>query len=359
MRLTCLLIGQDNLLIQCGKYLLEKNHQIKWVVTCVSAIQTWCEENNIPCINSLDELPLPRESSVDYLFSIVNGKILRSDDLKIARFAAINYHDSILPKYAGVNATTWSILNGETSHGITWHIINEKIDKGDIVYQSDFPLSTDETALTLNLRCFEEAVLGFREIISKIESSNLTTKQQALENRSYYGINQLLPNLGFINWDVADANSILTINRALNFGNYSNNIGLLKIYLDNTFVIVKEIEVSVQSCESQQGGRVLAIENDGLLISTTTQPVLIKKFIRLDGKIISGCKLASIFGIKVNSQLPNLEKSFLQNFSTLYKQALSHEKYWLAQLTMINEHNFFVDRLAVQNGLHQNFQLWI
>ena len=141
MAFTCLLIGQDNLLIQCGKFLLERNHQIKWVVSSVQSIQIWCNENNISYVNSLEELPETREASVDYLFSIVNGIILTKEDLKIPRYAAINYHDSLLPKYAGVNATTWSLLEGETNHGITWHIIDERIYMGGILYQNKFAMA--------------------------------------------------------------------------------------------------------------------------------------------------------------------------------------------------------------------------
>lgn len=353
MRLTCLLIGQDNLLIQCGKFLLERNHQIKWVVTPVRSIQTWCAEQQIPWVTSIDELPAEREQSVDYLFSIVNGKILTSDDLKIARYASINYHDSLLPKYAGVNATTWSILNGETSHGITWHVINEGIDEGDIVYQGQFPISSNETALTLNLRCFEEAVKGFAELIHKIETSSLVGHKQQKEGRSYYGINQVLPDMGFINWKTADANSILRFYRALSFGNYSNNVGLLKIYLNDSYLIVLEAEIFEQSCSIQQGGVILSMGDEGLLVTTICQPILLKKLMTFDGKIVTAGQLSQFYGLSINQQLPFIEEDFLQSNTVLYKKALSHERYWLSQLTHIAEHSFFSDRMLDQNNPHK------
>lgn len=349
MRLTCLLIGQDNLLIQCGKYLLEKKHEIKWVVSQVQSIQSWCDEHHIPWVPSLKDLPEYKEQSVDYLFSIVNGKILSKEDLKIARCAAINYHDSLLPKYAGVHATTWSILNGETIHGITWHLINEGIDEGDIVYQGQFPIAANETALTLNLRCFEEAVKGFADLIGKIETATLTTQKQRNDNRSYFGLNHVLPNMGLINWKTADAHSILSFNRALNFGNYSNNVGLLKIYLKDSFLIVLDVELTVQKNSTQQGGLVLSLGKDGLLISTTTQPILIKQLITTDGKTVTADDLTQTYGIGLNSQLPFIEESLIQNNSPTYKKALSHEKYWITQLIHIKEHSFFSDRMRDLN----------
>ncbi|MBA2655836.1 MAG: AMP-binding protein [Tatlockia sp.] len=354
MHLTCLLIGQDNLLIQCAKFLLARDHQIKWIVSSVESVQSWCEEHKIPCISSLQELPLPKEACVDYLFSIVNGAILKSDDLNLARVAAINYHDSLLPKYAGINATSWSILNGETHHGITWHLINEAIDKGDIVYQNKFALSVNETALSLNLRCFEEAFNGFTDIINKLETGTLSTEKQKIENRSYYGLNAVLPNMGFINWEKADANSITTSYRALNFGNYSNNLGSLKIYLKNTFLIIDNVEQSTLHSNNQPSGTVLAIENDGLIISTQTKPILIKTLRGINGKVTTASELTSKYHLTVNAQLPQLEETLVQSFTPFYKKALTSEKYWLAQLNLLTEHSFFVERIFDQNIEHQH-----
>lgn len=345
MRLTCLLIGQDTLLIQCGKLLLEQNHQIKWVVTPVPSIQSWCDEHHIPWVTSLSQLPVGKEQSVDYLFSIVNSKILTKADLKIARCASINYHDSLLPKYAGVNATTWSILNAEQYHGITWHLINEGIDKGDIVYQGSFPLTENETALTLNLRCFEEAVKGFSEILQKIKTSTLNPLIQHKENRSYYAINHVLPEMGFINWNTAVAQSLIRLSRALNFGNYPNNVGALKLYLKETFLIVLDIALSSRECTSKHGGLVLALDNEGLVLSTTTQPIVIKKLITSDGTVVTANDLTEIYGVAVNSHLPQITEQLLEKNTQTYKKALTHEKYWLEQIAHIKEHNFFTDRM--------------
>ena len=353
MAFTCLLIGQDNLLIQCGKFLLERNHQIKWVVSSVQSIQIWCNENNISYVNSLEELPETREASVDYLFSIVNGIILTKEDLKIPRYAAINYHDSLLPKYAGVNATTWSLLEGETNHGITWHIIDERIDMGGILYQNKFAMAENETVLTLNFRCFEEAVKGFIDIITRIETSTLSIKLQELELRSYFSLSHVLPDLGFINWKLADATSIPQMHRALHFGNYSNNVGVLNIDLENTFLIVEDVVQANFSSNVEENGKVLSIGKDGLVISTTTQPIIIKKLQTIDGKNLQLSELMTTFGITVNSQLPQLDELFVQNYKSLYKKALSREKYWLSQLTNIIEHSFFADRMFEENIEYQ------
>ena len=57
----------------------------------------------------------------DYLFSVANLAMLPPSLLHAARLGAINFHDGPLPRFAGLNATSWALLSGATSHGITWH----------------------------------------------------------------------------------------------------------------------------------------------------------------------------------------------------------------------------------------------
>ena len=75
------------------------------------------------------------KTSFDFLFSIVNSQILFPSLLKLPREFAINFHDALLPKYAGVHATSWAIFNQEKTHGITWHVMSEIVDSGDILKQ--------------------------------------------------------------------------------------------------------------------------------------------------------------------------------------------------------------------------------
>ena len=74
----------------------------------------------------------------------------RAKSLAQAGKGAINFHDGPLPRYAGLNAPVWAIINGEPDHGITWHMIEGGVDEGDILEQRLFELASEETALTLN-----------------------------------------------------------------------------------------------------------------------------------------------------------------------------------------------------------------
>ena len=55
------------------------------------------------------------------------------------------FHDSLLPKYRGFAPTVWSIVNGESSTGVTLMEIAEEVDAGDVVDQLKVPIGETDT----------------------------------------------------------------------------------------------------------------------------------------------------------------------------------------------------------------------
>ena len=106
----------------------------------------------------------------DWLFSIANLAIVPDAVLAKATSGAINFHDGPLPRYAGLNAPVWALLNRETRHGVTWHLIEGGIDEGDIVEQRRFDLDAGETALTLNTKCYAAAIESFGALVAALET---------------------------------------------------------------------------------------------------------------------------------------------------------------------------------------------
>ena len=58
-----------------------------------------------------------------------------SSIFSIGRFGTLNIHDALLPKYGGLSAEQWVILNGEKKTGVTVHFVTDMMDAGPIVYQ--------------------------------------------------------------------------------------------------------------------------------------------------------------------------------------------------------------------------------
>ncbi|MGH8259219.1 MAG: formyltransferase family protein, partial [Steroidobacteraceae bacterium] len=57
----------------------------------------------------------------EYLFTFYYRLMLERRLLACARWAALNMHGSLLPKYRGRAPVNWAILNGETETGATLH----------------------------------------------------------------------------------------------------------------------------------------------------------------------------------------------------------------------------------------------
>lgn len=53
----------------------------------------------------------------------------------------INVHGSLLPKYRGMHSTFWAIMNGEKELGISFHIVDQYMDSGEIIGQYKFDYS--------------------------------------------------------------------------------------------------------------------------------------------------------------------------------------------------------------------------
>jgi hypothetical protein len=144
------LIGETSLLIRCAGILLHHHLPIGGIISTNGRVAAWAKERSIPCLSSgEDRLPFLRQEPFDYLFSIVNGAVLPEEVWRLPAHGAINYHDGPLPRYAGVHATSWALLIRERSHAVSWHMVESRIDAGNILKQWPVTIDEGETALVL------------------------------------------------------------------------------------------------------------------------------------------------------------------------------------------------------------------
>ena len=104
-----------------------------------------------------------RSHGADVAVVVAYGRILPKDYLEAFPHGAINVHFSLLPKYRGAAPVNWAIVNGETVTGVTTMKMDEGLDTGDILLQSDTPIGEEETSVELMSRL---AVDG-AELLSK------------------------------------------------------------------------------------------------------------------------------------------------------------------------------------------------
>ncbi len=93
----------------------------------------------------------------DLLVSFAFGKIFGPRFMALFPLGGINIHPSLLPRWRGATPIPAAILAGDRETGITLQTIAPKMDAGDILEQSRFPLEGTETTAGLSARVAAEA----------------------------------------------------------------------------------------------------------------------------------------------------------------------------------------------------------
>jgi len=331
-RLTCYVIGDDSLLIQCSETLLRKDHEIFGVITSNSNIKKWAAEKDLRVYNPDKSLvQILNSKPYDYLFSITNLQILADEIVNSPQKAAINFHDGPLPKYAGINATSWALMDRVKNYGITWHEITSEVDKGDILKQVLFDVSENETALSLNAKCFEAGSNSFEELVDELASGNVKRIKQNFEERTYFGKFKRPANAALINWN-NEAETISAFVRALNFGRYTNPLGLPKVKTGERYFIITDLE-STKKKSDEKPGTVTEVGKDYLLISTMSFDVKATKILSTFGKTLTTDQLTDEYFIKAESRLSQPEGETSQKLSDFYSSIAKKEEYWVKQIS--------------------------
>ena len=136
---------------------------------------------------------------------IAFGLIFPAEILVDKKF--INVHFSLLPKYRGASPVQSAILDGQKTSGITWQIMAQKLDAGDILYQKSYPLKAKTTAT-----CWEffatETACEFKNFLDKYFQKQLTAIPQNELEATFCG--KCKKSDGEINFKTMTAEAIFT-----------------------------------------------------------------------------------------------------------------------------------------------------
>jgi methionyl-tRNA formyltransferase len=216
------LVGGESLLVECAQTLQAAGFGVCAIVSRNPAIRRWAVTQQIATFDEPTQLLQPgAPRGFGYLFSITHLAILPPEVIALATRAAINFHDGPLPEYAGLNTPVWALLNGEPQHGVTWHLMTHEVDRGDILAQRRFDIADDETALTLNTRCFEAAIESFGHVARGLAGGTLVPRAQATPPQHMF-LRKQRP-LAVLDWSRPCAETSRLV-RALDFGAYANPV---------------------------------------------------------------------------------------------------------------------------------------
>lgn len=211
-RLTVLLAGEEAAGIQALKLLARRGDRVAAVmattrqphhrVATVSAVaremgySIWPAES----VKNPDFGKWLRSQRVDLILNVHSLHIIHPAVLAAARIGAYNLHPGPLPGYAGLNTISWAIYRGESSYGVSLHEMTPEIDAGPIAYQAQFPLSEDDSAVSLMAKCTVAGIPLLNQLLdaAAVNPESIPRIPQDLSNRRYFA--REVPEGGRLSW---------------------------------------------------------------------------------------------------------------------------------------------------------------
>ena len=95
-------------------------------------------------------------------------KILSPDFIKKFKGKILNIHPPLLPKYKGLNTHARAIKNEDKYSGCTVHLVNAKLDSGEIILQKKIKIFKNDTVYKLKKRVQKQEYKLYPKAISKL-----------------------------------------------------------------------------------------------------------------------------------------------------------------------------------------------
>lgn len=119
-----------------------------------SPVKVFAEENNLNLfqpekLRNPEFLESIQNLNAD-VFVVVAFRMMPQVLFSIPRLGTFNLHASLLPDYRGAAPINYAVINGETKTGVTTFFINEKIDEGSILLQTETDVFPEDNAGTLH-----------------------------------------------------------------------------------------------------------------------------------------------------------------------------------------------------------------
>lgn len=260
---SCVLIGNESLLVQCAEAVLDRGNRIEAVVTHNADIRAWAEGRDLPVIETGKGLAERMQAlRFDWLLSIANLTLIPQKVLDMAQQGAVNFHDGPLPRHAGLNAPVWALMQGETQHGITWHMIEGGVDEGDILVSRSFDITPRDTALTLNTKAYAAAIDSFGAVMDQLEGG-LKRLPQDLTLRSYHARDARPFGYGLLDVTLSAADLERMV-RALDHGAYWNPLCVPKLRVNGGIWLVGSATVEDSAAAA---GTVVEVGKDHVTVA--------------------------------------------------------------------------------------------
>ncbi|MEQ9505446.1 MAG: LLM class flavin-dependent oxidoreductase [Hyphomonas sp.] len=326
--LRAVFIGSGSLLIACADSWRQRGFSVEGVVSDCPAVTAWCSKSGIDRLAPRqDQAAWLQHKTFEYLFSVVNHAITPAEVLALPLKRAINYHDSPLPRYAGFNATSWAIMDGQSQHAVTWHEMTADVDGGGILLQQPIDIREDDTAFSLGAKCVEAGRQSFQELMRLLEQeaagTPLATRAQGPQEAFHFRSDR--PGLGIVDLH-QPAKQIQDFIRALELGSDDNWMCRPKLALPSGLYIVETTTRLPGS--GAEPGTVVAVARDGVSFAVADGVLKFSSFTTLEGDTVTPDRL----GLEAGQRIPAADDLVSDAAATMDAALTKHERFWVDRL---------------------------
>ena len=152
-------------------------------------------------IRNEEEIAKLKHYEADIYVVAAFGQILPKEVLSIPRFGCINVHASLLPHLRGAAPIQWAIALGDKITGVTIMQMDEGLDTGDIITQSEVAISKEETGESLFDKLMLEGAKLLLATLPDIEAGNAAKTPQDEAASSY--AKMIRKDDGFIDFELS------------------------------------------------------------------------------------------------------------------------------------------------------------
>ena len=135
----------------------------------------------------------------DFIVVAAYGKILPKRILDIPKYACINVHGSLLPKYRGAAPIQRAVIDGMKTSGVTTMLMDEGLDTGDMLLKYETEIGENETAGELFDRLAEASPDLLVKTLEEFALSKITPEKQDESKATYASM--LSKDEALIDWN--------------------------------------------------------------------------------------------------------------------------------------------------------------
>lgn len=328
--LVIAVIGDESLAVHCALAARDAGDEVVALATRAPAVRDEAAGSGLTVVEPDRLADVLSAGSVDVLFSIANERVL-PDDVIGAVAHAVNFHDGPLPAYAGLGVTTWAIHAGEPAHGVSWHRMTAEVDNGEVLLADSFPIADDDTALSLNARCYEAGLATFPLLLDRLRTGapadapgTAPVRFFARDERPLVWIDPAVP-----------AADLARGVRALDLGpRIRNRMGSARWVVDGRHLLVGAATALPGSGSAP--GTVLSVDDHGIRMATVDGDLLLSGLTAPDGRALAPAEAAAQMRIAPGATVPGPPAASVDALAAEDRHLARQETHWIERLTTVD-----------------------